>query len=60
MSVVPKPGVRLNLRDLFDNPTAVELTTTFINITDMNNRGDIVGYTDESGYLLQRVLPKHR
>jgi hypothetical protein len=57
--LVPKPGVRLNLRDLFDNPTDVELATYFNHITDMNNRGDIVGYTDESGYLLQRVLPKH-
>lgn len=55
--IVPKPGVRLNLMDLVDNPAEASIGT----VTDVNNRGDMVGFSfDGSGissFLLRRVFP---
>jgi hypothetical protein len=40
--LVPRPGVRLNLEDLVDNPGSVE--APLAQVIGINNRGDIIGY----------------
>jgi hypothetical protein len=59
--IVPKPGVRINLMDLVDNPAEASLGGLNI-VTDINNRGDIVGYSFDGGelstFLLRRVFSK--
>jgi hypothetical protein len=40
--LVPRPGVRLNLESLLDNPTSVE--APLAQVIDINNRGDMIGY----------------
>jgi hypothetical protein len=54
--LVPRPGVRLKLADLVDDPLPV-----WTSITDVNNRGDMIGsggsapFQPSSVFLLQRV-----
>lgn len=60
--LVPAPGVRLNLVDLVDNPSAV--TASFLTqAVDINNRGDIIGFGECTSlpctFLLRRVLPSN-
>jgi len=56
--LVPRPGVRLNLEDLLDNPAAME--SPFQVVRDINNRGDMIGYgvcsTICPTFLLRRSL----
>jgi len=40
--LVPRPGVRLNLEDLLDNPGSVE--TSLAQVVGINNHGDMIGY----------------
>jgi hypothetical protein len=40
--LVPRPGVRLNVEDLVDNPTSVE--APLAQVVDFNNHGDMIGY----------------
>jgi hypothetical protein len=51
--IVPRPGVRLNLADLVVNlPAGQDLRV----ITDLNNRGDMIGSTSTgANFLLQRL-----
>ena len=56
--LVPAPGVRFNLVDLLDNPSAVP--ASLIQSVDINNRGDIIGYGDCTSppcptFLLRRI-----
>lgn len=53
--LVPKPGVRLNLADLVENlPPGTRLTQ----IQDINNHGDMFGFsTDIGAFLLERIGP---
>lgn len=59
--ILPKPGVRLNLMNLVDNPADVSVYGLFT-VTDINNRGDMVGYSYGGGsinaFLFQRVFPE--
>ncbi len=60
--LVPAPGVRLNLVDLVDNPSAV--TASFLTqAVDINDRGDIIGFGACASlpctFLLRRVLPSN-
>jgi hypothetical protein len=59
--IVPKPGVRIKLIDLVDNPAEASIGGLNV-VTDINNRGDMVGYSfdgpDLSTFLLRRVLQK--
>jgi hypothetical protein len=51
--LVPKPGVRLNLADLVINLPANE---QLFYITDINNKGDIIGYNmNFESFLLKRI-----
>ncbi len=50
--LVPKPGVRLDLADLVDN---VPSGQTLLAILDINNHGDMIGFTNQGfTFLLQR------
>lgn len=40
--LVPRPGVRLNVADLVDNPSAE--VADLADVVDINNRGDMIGY----------------
>jgi hypothetical protein len=54
--LVPKPGVRLNLADLVVNLPPNE---QLFYITDINNKGDIVGYNmNFESFLLKRIGTK--
>jgi len=54
--LVPKPGVRLNLADLVENPP---LGLCLSSIGDINNRGDMIGFDgcgiSSFSFLLQRI-----
>lgn len=58
--LVPRPGVRLNIEDLLDNPTEMEVELAAV--VDINNRGDMTGYgcnvdfTFCGSFLLRRVF----
>lgn len=55
--LVPKPGVRLNLADLVGNLPAQQIPS---NIIDINNHGDMIGYSQRNFtimdvFLLERI-----
>jgi hypothetical protein len=51
-SLVPRPGVWLNVGDVVDNPTAVEAPLG--QVVGINNHGDMIGY----GLCPSRPCPK--
>ncbi len=62
--LVPRPGVRLNIMDLLDNPADADVQ--LVAVVDINNHGDMTGYGCDvdfnlcGGFLLHRVLPETR
>lgn len=55
--VVPKAGVRLNLADLVEDlPAGVDLFF----VSDINERGDLIGFGFNSRTFLLERLPTHQ
>ena len=51
--IVPRPGVRLDLADLVENlPAGQNLAFTI----GINNHGDMIGFGEQGGFLLVRVV----
>jgi hypothetical protein len=60
--LVPRPGVRLNVEDLLDNPGSVEAPLSLI--VGINNHGDMIGYglcnsVSCPTFLLKRISSGH-
>lgn len=56
--LVPKPGIRVNLTDLIKNLPA-ESDSLRWNISDINDQGNMIGYTVTPDFLSYPLLLKH-